>query len=145
MLKISKIQKNLGSVLMLIVVGVISYVVLQRNSMPGNAPSSNSDHTIQTITAEKGKQLMEEETIILVDVRTAQEYAKGHIPEAILIPNETISEEPPLELVDFSASIIVYCRSGHRSAEAAAKLSAMGYQNIYDMGGIQDWPYDIVL
>ncbi len=96
------------------------------------------------ISAEEAKKMMEEQTVIVVDVRTASEYAEGHIANAILIPNETIGKEAPAELPDKSAVLLVYCRSGRRSENAANKLLALGYQNVYDFGGISDWPYDIV-
>ena len=99
----------------------------------------------QVITAEEAyAKMQEEEGIIIVDVRTAEEYAGGHIPNAILIPNETIKDEQPEELPDLDATILIYCRSGNRSAQATKKLVEMGYTNLYDFGGINSWPYDIV-
>ncbi len=80
----------------------------------------------------------------MVDVRTEKEYAAGHIEGAILIPNETITDKRPEQLPDLDAEILIYCRSGRRSAEAAKKLIAMGYTRVYDFGGIIDWPYGIV-
>ncbi len=84
------------------------------------------------------------EELIIVDVRTASEFSQGHIPDAILIPNETIGSTPPAELPDKEALILIYCRSGNRSAQAARKLVSMGYLNVYDFGGIIDWPYEVV-
>ncbi len=81
---------------------------------------------------------------IIVDVRRRDEYDSGHIEGAILIPNETISDTPPEELPDFDQIILVYCRSGRRSKEAAQKLFDMGYTNIYEFGGIIDWTYGTV-
>jgi rhodanese-related sulfurtransferase len=83
--------------------------------------------------------------VTVVDVRTQAEYEQGHIPDAILVPNETISTtQKPDALPDLDATILVYCRSGNRSAQAARKLVALGYVNVYDFGGIIDWPYDVV-
>ena len=82
--------------------------------------------------------------IIILDVRTQQEYDAGHIEGAILLPNETIADTPPDALPNKDAEILIYCRSGNRSAQAAKKLVAMGYTNVYDFGGIIDWPYDVV-
>ncbi|MFA6937576.1 MAG: rhodanese-like domain-containing protein [Treponema sp.] len=97
------------------------------------------------ITAEQGKKMVGgKEKIVLVDVRRLDEYEAGHIASAILIPNESISNKKPVELPDLNAKIIVYCRSGRRSANAAEKLVAMGYANVFDMGGIIDWPYGVV-
>ena len=76
---------------------------------------------------------------VVVDVRRQDEYDAGHIPGAILIPNESIGTEPPAELPDKDQIILVYCRSGRRSKEAAGKLAAMGYINVYEFGGIMTW------
>lgn len=96
------------------------------------------------ITAEEAKTKMDTETVTIVDVRTMEEYQEGHVSGAILVPNESISNEMPESLPDQEAVLLVYCRSGRRSKEAAEKLLAIGYQNVYDFGGIIDWPYDIV-
>lgn len=82
--------------------------------------------------------------VIIVDVRTLGEYKDGHIPKAIVIPNESIKDQPPQELPDKKAEILVYCRSGHRSSQAAHKLVEMGYTQVYDFGGINTWPYEVV-
>ena len=63
----------------------------------------------------------------------------GHIPDAVLIPNESIADKQPEELPDLDQIILVYCRSGRRSKEAAQKLADMGYTNVYEFGGIIDW------
>ena len=84
------------------------------------------------------------DTIVILDVRTQEEYDAGHIAGAILVPNETIADKQPALLPDLDAEILVYCRSGNRSAQAAKKLIAIGYTNVVDFGGIIDWPYDVV-
>jgi len=83
--------------------------------------------------------------IIILDVRTEEEYDAGHITDAILVPNETIIDEQPELLPDLDAEILVYCRSGNRSAQATNKLLAIGYTNVVDFGGIIDWPYEVVM
>ena len=99
----------------------------------------------QKITAEQAKARMDSgDEIVILDVRTQDEFNAGHIAGAILIPNETILDEQPALLPDLDAEILVYCRSGNRSAQAAKKLIAMGYTNVYDFGGIIDWPYEVV-
>lgn len=96
------------------------------------------------ITMAEAKEIMStEKDYILLDARTQEEYADGHIPGAICVPNETIGTEPPVELPDKEKKILVYCRSGNRSRQAAAKLVAMGYSNIVDFGGIMDWNGEI--
>jgi len=96
----------------------------------------NSDEAAKMMAAEQG--------YLIVDVRTAGEYADGHIPNAINIPNESIHTTPPKELPDKAQKIFVYCRSGARSQQAAQKLANMGYTNIVEMGGIKDWHGDVV-
>lgn len=114
-------------------------------AMPMACAADSGTPTAHKITAEKAKQMMEEDTdIVVVDVRTPEEYAEGHIDGAVLIPNETISDSKPDLLPDLDAEILVYCRSGARSAQAAKKLVKMGYVNIYDFGGIILWPYGTV-
>jgi rhodanese-related sulfurtransferase len=81
---------------------------------------------------------------VVVDVRRQEEYDAGHIPGAILLPNESIGTEPPKELPDREQIILIYCRSGNRSKQASQKLADMGYTNIYEFGGINTWPGEIV-
>lgn len=98
------------------------------------------------ITAEQAKERLDSgDELILLDVRTQDEFNAGHIAGAILLPNETITEtDQPDILPDLNAEILIYCRSGNRSAQAAKKLVAQGYTNVYDFGGIIDWPYETV-
>lgn len=85
-------------------------------------------------------QIMEEnENYIILDVRTQTEYNQGHIPNAICIPNETIDENVVNKLPDKNQMILVYCRSGNRSKQAAEKLKKLGYTNLIEFGGIIDW------
>ena len=98
------------------------------------------------ISQDEAKLMMKDDDgHVIVDVRRADEYAKGHIPGAILIPNEEIGTEQPEELPDKNQIILVYCRTGRRSKEAAQKLADMGYVNVYEFGGIEDWTGDIVM
>ena len=89
--------------------------------------------------------MMEEETdYIILDVRTAEEFKEKRIPGAINIPNETIGTEEIPELPDKEQLILVYCRSGNRSKQASEKLAVLGYTNIVEFGGINDWPGETV-
>ena len=89
--------------------------------------------------------MMEEESgYIILDVRTPEEFAEKHIPGALNIPNETIGTEEIPELPDKDQLILVYCRSGNRSKQASEKLVALGYTNIVEFGGINDWPGETV-
>lgn len=97
------------------------------------------------LTAQQAKARIDSgDELIILDVRTLDEYKSGHIPNSILIPNETIGKERPELLPDLDTEILIYCRSGNRSEQAARKLINMGYTKVYDFGGIIDWPYDIV-
>lgn len=99
--------------------------------------------TYTSIPASEAKALMDSETdYIILDVRTEKEYADGHIPDAILIPDYEIAERAENELTDKSQLILVYCRSGRRSKNAAEKLAEMGYSNVKEFGGIIDWGYE---
>lgn len=84
------------------------------------------------------------ESVILLDVRTEEEYNEKRIPGSILIPVEGIDSDAPAKLTDKAAVIFVYCRSGRRSAIAVEVLTLMGYTKVYDLGGIEDWPYETV-
>ena len=89
--------------------------------------------------------MMEEESgYIILDVRTPEEYRERHITNAINIPNETIGSEDIQELPDRDQLILVYCRSGNRSKQASGKLAELGYTNIVEIGGINDWTGDTV-
>ncbi|MDO4276667.1 MAG: rhodanese-like domain-containing protein [Eubacteriales bacterium] len=94
------------------------------------------------ISAEKAKEMMDAGGVTIVDVRRADEYAESHVPGAILVPNETIEQEAADALPDKEAVLLIYCRSGNRSKQASDKLVEMGYTQVYDFGGIIDWPYD---
>lgn len=97
------------------------------------------------IDQEKAKEMMAvNDGHVIVDVRRADEYAAGHIPGAILIPNESIGTEKPEQLPDKDQIILIYCRSGNRSKQAAQKLADMGYTNIYEFGGINTWAGEVV-
>lgn len=88
--------------------------------------------------------IQEEKGYIILDVRTAEEFADGHIPEAVNIPNEEIGTEEIVELPDKEQLILVYCRSGNRSKQASQKLADLGYTNVVEFGGIRDWTGEIV-
>ena len=98
----------------------------------------------QQISQETAREMMaKDDGHVIVDVRRQDEYDAGHIPGAILIQNESIGTNRPAELPDLDQIILIYCRSGNRSKQAAQKLADMGYKNIYEFGGINTWTGDI--
>ena len=93
-----------------------------------------------SITMDEAAGIMEvQEDYALVDVRTELEFNEKHIPGAMNIPNESIISDNIKELPDKDQLILVYCRSGNRSKQAAQKLGEFGYSNVYEIGGILDW------
>jgi len=95
------------------------------------------------ITQKKAKELIDNQDVIILDVRTAEEYDEGQIKDAILIPDYELKEKAQKTLKDKNKTILVYCRSGVRSENAAKLLINMGYKKVYDIGGIINWPYRI--
>ena len=104
----------------------------------------NQEMTYMNITAEEAKEIMDtQEGYVILDVRTQEEYDQGHIPGAIVISHEEITEKAEDVLTDKDQLILVYCRSGRRSKIAAEALVELGYTNIKEFGGIIDWPYEV--
>ena len=102
------------------------------------------DLSLIHICAEEAYERMASQEVVVVDVRTREEYDGGHIENAVLVPNESIGSEMPEALLDKEATLLIYCRSGRRSKDAAQKLLKLGYQSVYDFGGVIDWPYELV-
>jgi rhodanese-related sulfurtransferase len=111
----------------------------------GTAQANTELNAPITISASTGKSMMDRDSsIILIDVRTKSEYDEAHIEGAILLPLDTISSQASKIMKDKFAIYIIYCRSGNRSAQAVLQLYQMGYVNLYDMGGIINWPYGTI-
>ena len=107
--------------------------------------SQSKESTYRQITMEEAVTMIQEESgYIILDVRTAEEDSEKHIPGAINIPNETIGADDIPELPDKDQLILIYCRSGNRSKQAADKLVKLGYTNIVEFGGINDWTGETV-
>ena len=101
--------------------------------------------TYRQVNMDEAITMMEEGSgYIILDVRTPGEFEEKHIPGAINVANETIGTDEIPELPDKDQLILVYCRSGNRSKQASEKLVALGYTNIVEFGGINDWPGEIV-
>ena len=107
--------------------------------------SNHQTNTYRQITMDDAVTMMAQETgYIILDVRRPDEFAAGHIPNAINVPNESIGTSELLELPDKNQLILVYCRSGRRSKEASEKLVKLGYTNIVEFGGVLDWKGETV-
>ena len=103
------------------------------------------ENTYQQITPKEAKTIMDTESgYIIIDARTEEEFAEGHIENAILIPEYEIKDRAEEELPDKEQLILVYCRSGRRSKIASEELVKLGYTNVKEFGGIIDWPYKTV-
>ncbi len=100
----------------------------------------------KTIGPVEAKKIMDERSdITIVDVREEDEMAEGYIDGAILIPLDTVECEVENKITDKNKIVLVYCRSGRRSAIACDIMDQLGYKNVYDFGGIIDWPFDRVM
>ena len=107
--------------------------------------SNGGSATYEQISGAEAKALMDSESgYIIIDARTQSEYDEGHIPGEILLPEYEIADGAEKELPDKDQLILVYCRSGRRSKIAAEELVKLGYTNVKEFGGINDWKYEIV-
>lgn len=130
----------------LILVFLLILVFTAGCSVSGPAvDTEKSSPAFHQISQEEAKVMMaKDDGHVVVDVRRQDEYDAGHIPGAILVPNESIGCDSPEALLDYDQIILIYCRSGNRSKQAAQKLASMGYTNIYEFGGITTWTGDVV-
>lgn len=113
---------------------------------PTTTPTDTIINNYRQITMNEAVAIMEEESeYIILDVRRPDEFAAGHIPNAINVPNESIGTTEIPELPNKEQMILVYCRSGRRSKEASEKLVKLGYSNILEFGGILDWKGEIIV
>lgn len=114
------------------------------SSVDSSAESGGAKAEYHKITQEEAKEMIDAGGVTIVDVRREEEYRERHIPDALLVPNESIGDSQPEQLPDLDAVLLVYCRTGVRSKQASEKLVKLGYTNVYDIGGITTWPYDTV-
>ena len=134
-------QKKL--VLAVAIAAMLGIAVL--SGCAASSKSSGPSASYRQVSQLEAQSMMQTESgYVIVDVRRADEFATGHIPGAINIPNESIDKSQPVALPNLDQLIMVYCRSGNRSKQAAKKLAAMGYTNIVEFGGINTWPGEVV-
>ncbi len=124
------------SIFMVLIVGIIIFFSATRLVKSGGGRD--------LIKADEAKALIDQSDVVLVDVRSQNEYNGGHIKGAILLPLPQVSVDAEKALGDKDKTVIVYCQSGARSKLAASLLQRKGYQNVYDLGGINAWPYEVV-
>ena len=109
------------------------------------ACSNDGANSYEQITPQEAKMIMDTENdYIIIDARTAEEFAEGHIENAVLLDYEDVKSKAHVVLPDKEQLILVYCRSGRRSKIASEELVKLGYTNVKEFGGIIDWPYDVV-
>lgn len=113
--------------------------------LSGCGGTTVKQNTYQQISQEEAKQRMDEQDVIILDVREVDEYDSGHIPGAVLLPLGTIDKDSAAAVIpDKNSVVLVYCRSGNRSKQASSILAELGYTGIFEFGGINTWPYEIV-
>ena len=136
-----------------ITIALVAIAVILAGCSSGQAQTSNASNTSQgsskaeyhKITPEVARKMMQtEKNYIILDVRTEAEYKQQRIDGAKLLPVDEIGSRAEKELPQKNQLIFVYCRSGVRSRNASTQLVGMGYTNIYDIGGIINWPYETV-
>lgn len=136
------IYKRIKAIIILAVIGALCVNGCQTGA--SGEEMKTEETAYMKISAEDAKEIMDStDDFVLIDVREEDEYASGHIAGALLIPYGEIKERAETELTDKDQTILVYCRSGRRSAIAAQTLAELGYTDVRDFGGIIDWSYDI--
>ena len=122
------------------------FVIVLLTGCGKNSTTENKEKSkYKQITSEEVYSRLDESEnreVYIIDVRTSEEYSNGHIPAALNIPLSSITSIENV-IPDRSVEIIVYCQSGNRSKKAADSLLELGYQEVYDLGGINNWNYEI--
>lgn len=132
-----------------VLLGFFGFYINHTANAESVSKNSVNSSAYTKISPQQAKFIMDNDAYdcIIIDVRSLEEYTSGHIQNAVSLPNELIQAESPqinAVLPDKEQAVLVYCRSGKRSKQASDKLVALGYTHIYDIGGIIDWPYEVV-
>lgn len=135
-------MKQIWTLTAVFIIGILLLTACAKTA--GASADTGNEKGYQVIKADEAKKMMDAGNVTVVDVRRADEFAAGHIPGAVNVPNESIGTEKPKELPDTGAALLIYCRTGIRAADASGKLVKAGYTKVYDMGGIVDWTYETV-
>lgn len=121
------------------------YIILAAVLLLSGCGGADNGNTYQQISQEEAKEVMGSQELIILDVREQSEYDSGHIPGAVLLPVGSIDQDTAAAVIpDKDSTVLVYCRSGNRSKTASAALAELGYTAVYEFGGINTWPYEIV-
>lgn len=129
----------------ILLIGLFSGCSSKNAKINKEGSTSSEKASFNNITPEEANERLERDKgIILLDVRTKEEYKNGHIKGSMLIPVDNLKTEAENKLKDKDSPIFVYCRSGNRSVTAANLLVDLGYTNVYNLGGINNWPYEVV-
>ena len=131
-------------IIVIIVVLILGILIKMDIIPPISKHEESSVSEYKKITPEQAKEMMDGEDVIVLDVRTPEEYRQEHIEGALLLPNYDLENLAESKLPDKDAKIHIYCRSGSRSRSASKVLIDMGYTMVYDFGGINDWTYGTV-
>lgn len=136
---------NRRPLILAVLVGSLAAIPLAGcSNEPGPAAASTDASTYEQVDAKRAKELMDtEKGYVILDVRTQAEYDGGHIPGAVVLPHDAVTENAARTLPDKDQLILVYCRSGNRSKQASQALADLGYTNVVEFGGINDWPYEV--
>lgn len=138
-------KKLFWVILLIVFIAACNRKTIQKGTEEKSMNTSQDIILYEQITAKDAKKIMDEQKdYVILDVRTQPEYDASHIENAMLLPLDDIDEEATDILTDKDQLLLVYCRSGVRSKEAALQLAELGYTNIKEFGGIIDWPYDVV-
>lgn len=136
----------------LILVGTTVVLACMLSGCVSSDESNSSDEAsisaqvaaVNVISSEEAHDRMTSDRTVILDVRTQEEFDEAHICNAVLLPCDSITAETAQEVApDKNKAVLVYCRTGRRSAEAASRLVELGYTQVYDFGGIESWPYDV--
>lgn len=124
---------------------VLVFAVLISALTACTMPWDKKDDGYTQISYEEAKKMIDErDDIIILDVRTQEEFEGGYIRGAILFPSQEVNEETAAQkLPDKDQTILIYCSSGGRSKKVAKQLADMGYTSLYEFGGINSWPYEV--
>ena len=138
-------KKIFWIILIIVLIFLWNRKTIEKGVEDNSMNTSQDEILYEQITATDAKKIMDQEDdYVILDVRTKSEYEASHIENAMLLPLDEISEKATDVLPDKNQLLLVYCRSGVRSKEAAIQLAKLGYTNIKEFGGIIDWPYDVV-